>query len=177
MTIHAPVRLLVRQRADFACEYCGVRETDAGGELTIDHFRPSTRGGTDAPDNLLYCCQRCNGYKGAYWPAVAHEPDLWNPRREPRATHLLPLANGSLHPLTGVGAFTIGRLRLNRSPLVAQRRQRQGRAEERQLVAQYRATVDLLERLTRQQAALLAEQQASLEEQRLLLRALLDESD
>jgi hypothetical protein len=37
MTITAAMRLAVRQRAGFACEYCGVREEDAGGELTIDH--------------------------------------------------------------------------------------------------------------------------------------------
>lgn len=60
MTIPAAVRLLVRQRASFACEYCGVTETAAGGELTVDHFRPVTHGGTDELANLIYCCQRCN---------------------------------------------------------------------------------------------------------------------
>jgi hypothetical protein len=28
----------VRERANFACEYCGVSETDSAGELSIDHY-------------------------------------------------------------------------------------------------------------------------------------------
>ncbi len=175
MTIPASVRRLVRRRAGFACEYWGVTETDAGGELTIDHFQPSAHGGADDPANLLYCCQRCNGYKGAYWPTAPHQTRLWNPRQQPPTTHLLPLANGALYPLTTVGAFTIGHLRLNRPPLVAHRRQQQERAEERRLLAQYRALSDLLEQLTRQQAVLLEDQRTLLEQQRILLRALLDE--
>ena len=37
----------VRRRAGFACEYCSVTETDSGGPLTVDHFQPQARGGTD----------------------------------------------------------------------------------------------------------------------------------
>ena len=36
MTISARLRALVTRRAGFACEFCGVTEIDAGGELTID---------------------------------------------------------------------------------------------------------------------------------------------
>lgn len=175
MTIPASVRRLVRRRAEFACEYCGVTETAVGGELTIDHFQPSVHGGTDDPDNLLYCCQRCNGYKAAYWPEAPHQPRLWNPRQEPPTTHLLPLASGAIYPLTDVSAFTIRHLRLNRPPLVAHRRQQQEREEERRLLAQYRALSDLLEQLTRQQAVLLEDQRTLLERQHILLRALLGE--
>lgn len=66
MSIPEAVRLQVRQRANFACEFCGVTETDTGGELTVDHFCPQTKGGTDDPDNLLYSCHRCNQYKADY---------------------------------------------------------------------------------------------------------------
>jgi len=38
MTITADIREQVRQRANFACEFCGVTETDTGGHLTVDHF-------------------------------------------------------------------------------------------------------------------------------------------
>ena len=177
MTIPGSVRLFVRQRAGFACEYCGVTETAVGGELTIDHFHPSAHGGSDDPGNLLYCCQRCNGYKADYWPTAPHEPRLWNPRQESSAAHFLPLTSGTLYPLTEIGAFTIRRLRLNRPPLVAHRRQQQERAEEQRLLGQYRAIIDLLEQLTRQQATLLQEQQALLEQQRTLLRVLLAEHE
>ncbi len=63
MSIPNEIRVLVRQRANFACEFCGVTETDTGGELTIDHFQPTTKGNGDNPDNLFYCCSRCNLYK------------------------------------------------------------------------------------------------------------------
>ncbi|HZP82505.1 MAG TPA: hypothetical protein VFB21_12765 [Chthonomonadaceae bacterium] len=39
MTITALLREQVRQRANFACEYCGVTETDTASLLTIDHYR------------------------------------------------------------------------------------------------------------------------------------------
>ena len=177
MTIPSSVRLLVRQSARFAWEYCGVTETAVGGELTVDHFRPSAHGGTDDPENLLYCCQRCNGYKADYWPMAPHEPHLWNPRQEPPTMHLLPLANGTVYPLTDAGAFTIRRLRLNRPPLVAHRRQQRERAEEQRLLEQHRAIVGLLEQLTRQQGILLEEQRALLEQQCALLHALLGERE
>lgn len=60
------IRLVIRQRANFACEFCGVTETDTGSELTIDHFRPRTKGGTDDLDNLLYCCMRYNQHTSFY---------------------------------------------------------------------------------------------------------------
>ncbi len=51
MTLRAEDRELVRRRAGYACEFCGVHETDAGGELTIDHFQPRTKGGGDDLEN------------------------------------------------------------------------------------------------------------------------------
>jgi hypothetical protein len=45
--ISETLRLQVRQRANFACEYCGVTETDSGGELTIDHYQPQSQNGSD----------------------------------------------------------------------------------------------------------------------------------
>ena len=67
MSLSDDLRERVRARARFACEFCGVRETDAGGELTVDHFRPVSKGGADNLENLLYCCVRCNQYKADYW--------------------------------------------------------------------------------------------------------------
>jgi hypothetical protein len=87
MNMPEAVRLQVRQRANFSCEFCGVTETDAGGELTIDHFRPHSKGGASDPENLLYCCQRCNQYKADYWPTRPDDAQLWNPRQESRETH------------------------------------------------------------------------------------------
>jgi len=51
VSISAELREQVRQRANLACEYCGVTETDTAGQLTIDHFHPQAWGGRDT---LLY---------------------------------------------------------------------------------------------------------------------------
>ena len=84
MSIPVVLREQIRERAKFACEFCTVSETDAGGQLTIDHFWPKSKGGADTLDNLLYCCIRCNQYKQDYWPSSAEDPSLWNPLHESR---------------------------------------------------------------------------------------------
>ena len=177
MTIPDEIREQVRRGANFACEFCGVTETDAGSELTVDHFQPRTRGGDDSLDNLLYCCPRCNQYKLDYWPTHPAGLILWNPRREPESQHFLELDDGTLHPLTAVGIFTLKRLRLNRPPLVACRLRKRQQSEEIRLMTRYRELVRLLEQLNTQLSALMEEQRQLLEEQRELLRLLLSRGE
>jgi len=173
VTITDDIREQVRRRANFACEFCGVTETDTGGELTVDHYQPRAKGGDDSLENLLYCCPRCNQYKADYWPTKPDDPLLWNPRREPSSQHFLELDDGTLHHLTAVGAFTLKCLRLNRPPLVAYRLRKRQQAEETRLLTRYQETVRLLEQLNTQLSALMEEQRQLLEEQRELLRLLL----
>jgi hypothetical protein len=173
MSISPETRLAVRQRADFVCEFCGVSEIDSAGELTVDHFHPKIRGGTDDLTNLLYCCVRCNQYKADYWSGVADAPKLWNPRQEALDVHLLLLADGTLYPVTPTGEFTLHRLRLNRVPLVAYRLRKQQQSEELGLLTRYQETVRMLEQLHEQQIALLEEQRSLLNEQQRLLRILI----
>lgn len=173
MTISSDMRRDVRRRADFACEFCGISETDGGGELTVDHFQPLSKGGDDGIDNLIYCCPRCNQYKLDYWPASPDEPQLWNPRAERAAAHFIELEDGTLHPLTGVGAFSIQRLRLNRTPLVAHRQRRSQANEAERLLTRYHNLIETIDKLLDQQTQLLEEQRRLLEEQRLLLQLLL----
>lgn len=47
MTITADIRQQVRQRAGCACEFCGVTEESAASELTIDHYQPQAKGGSN----------------------------------------------------------------------------------------------------------------------------------
>ena len=173
MTITTDIREQIRQRANFACEFCGITETDTGGQLTIDHFRPKAKGGNDRLENLFYCCTRCNQYKLDYWPTDPNDPALWNPRRESFSQHFLELDDGTLYPLTPTGAFTLKRLRLNRPPLVDHRLRKQQRAKEIRLLTRYRDSIQLLEQLHAQLAVLVEEHQYLLEEQQELLRLLL----
>jgi hypothetical protein len=172
MTVSLALRNEVRRRAGFACEYCGASEMAAGAELTVDHFCPTSKGGADTLDNLVYCCPRCNAYKLDYWPESASAPSLWNPRTEPSTRHWTETEDGVLHPLTVTGAWTIQRLRLNRPALIARRLANRQEREMLVWLERYRDVIQALERLAHQQAELIAEQQALLAEQRELLRLL-----
>jgi hypothetical protein len=164
---------LVRIRAGFACEYCGVTETDCGGPLTVDHHCPQAHGGSGSPDNLVYCCWRCNLYKAAYWPSGLADLILWNPRDDSRDRHLLLLADGRLHARTPVGEFTLARLRLNRPALVAQRIRRLSQVAEQGLLERYRDVLAILEQMQQRHATLLEDHRALLQEQRELIRLLM----
>jgi hypothetical protein len=99
-----------------------VAEEDVGATLTVDHHRPRIRGGTHRDENLVYCCHKCNEYKGDYW----HETDpphvaLLHPLLANLRSHVGEREDGRLDGLTPEGEFFIGRLRLNRPQLVAHR--------------------------------------------------------
>ena len=173
MTIPAAIHELVRERAGYRCEYCGVHEMDAGGELTIDHYRPRTQGGSDDSDNLIYACSRCNTYKHDYWPANPDASRLWNPREEPFAAHLVENPDGILEARSPTGAFTISKLRLNRPQLVANRQRRQQAAESRRQLELYRGTVVVLGQLLAERSAVAKQQSELLQEYRDLLVQLL----
>jgi hypothetical protein len=175
MTVGSATWEQVRYRAASSCEFCGVSETDAGGQLTVDHFQPKTKGGMEDLENLIYCCFRCNQYKHDYWPSSPGDPRLWNPRCEPFRQHFVESDDGRLHPLTAVGTFTIRRLRLNRPPLVARRLLRLQRAAEARLLRRYRNLAKVLAQLNREKTILLEEQRVLLAEQRDMLRRLLEE--
>lgn len=177
MSISDKVRIQVRQRAGYACEFCGVTETDTGGELTVDHFQPQSQGGTDAFDNLIYACHRCNHYKLDYWPTDPEAPHLWNPRRELASSHFVETLDGLLQPLTATGAFTLARLRLNRPSLAAHRQRKREQADKFRLLTQYRELIELHQQLNRQLSALMDEQSRLLAEQRELLRLLLHQRE
>lgn len=167
-------RQIVRERANFSCEYCGVSETEVGGELTIDHFQPQSKSGTDELENLIYACPRCNLYKGNYFPENDFDLSLWNPRTEASDRHFSPQAGGELFPLTETGNFTIRQLRLNRLPLIEHRRRKQIQEEENSLILMHQSLVELLMRYAEMQLSILEEQKKLLEEQQRLLKKFFD---
>jgi hypothetical protein len=50
------------ERCHFTCVYCGFdgRAFDAWMQLSIDHLRPRSSGGTDERENLVAACGQCN---------------------------------------------------------------------------------------------------------------------
>jgi hypothetical protein len=170
------VRDEIRKRAKSACEYCGITENDIGGQLTVDHFHPQSKGGDDHSDNLIYCCHRCNSYKSDYFPEKEGDPKIWNPRIEAFENHFFELDDGKLKGLTPTGNATIVLLRLNRRPLVQYRLNKKAREEEIQLLKHYQQLVGILQQTNQELTLLLENQQQLLERQQQLLKFLLDES-
>ena len=173
MTVRTEDREIVKQRANYVCEYCGVSEIDVGGELTLDHYHPISKGGNDSLENLLYCCPRCNQYKLNYWPEKPEDLPLWQPRREPFHLHFAALEDGTLLPLTPIGEFTLLRLRLNRLHLIAHRRRQIQLAQDQVQKDRYLELSQLLAQLLLQQATLLDQQQDLLRVQQRLIEKLL----
>src|SRR5487761_763324 len=104
-------REALRRRFGFRCGYCSVGEADAGSELTVDHFQPRSQGGSDTSDNWVYSCHACNEFKGDWWRPESSRRIL-HPERDELARHIAEGKDGSLRPLTEMGAFQIERLRL-----------------------------------------------------------------
>lgn len=173
MSLTASTREQVRQRAQCACEFCGVTEIDVGGMLTIDHFQPRTKAGSDTLENLVYACIACNQYKQDYWPRTEIAPILWNPRQESARQHFVEQEDGQLTALTPTGVFTIKRLRLNRSQLIAARQRRQRQLQVERLLRRYQELTTLQSQINIQLTDLAIEQQMLLKDQRKWLRILL----
>ena len=133
--IRAQTKRIVRAVYAFRCGYCGVAEAQVGAELTFDHFRPQSRGGTEDVANLVYACHACNEFKGDYW-AEEDDARLLHPLIDDLARHIAEDTNGQLQSLTVLGRVYIERLQLNRLPLVVSRLEQQrlarieGRLEE-----------------------------------------------
>jgi hypothetical protein len=52
-------RLAIYLRDGLACAYCGATMED-GALLTLDHLTPHCQGGSNASENLMTACRRCN---------------------------------------------------------------------------------------------------------------------
>ena len=59
-------------RDDFECQYC--RTKLRGGEATLDHVIPRSKGGTTCWNNIVTCCTKCNRKKGGRTPSEARMP-------------------------------------------------------------------------------------------------------
>ena len=60
MPINHEIRQVIRERANYVCEYCHSPERLSANRLTVDHAIPRSLGGSDKIDNLALACRRCN---------------------------------------------------------------------------------------------------------------------
>lgn len=75
----------VYKRDNFTCVYCG-----SGGNLTIDHVHPRSRGGANSWENLVTCCRPCNFRKDNRTPEEARMKMKTRPFT-PTFSHLIEL--------------------------------------------------------------------------------------
>jgi 5-methylcytosine-specific restriction endonuclease McrA len=61
--VRQTTRLALYLRDGLACAYCGVSAED-GGQLTLDHIKPHSKGGDNHTSNLVTCCHQCNTKRG-----------------------------------------------------------------------------------------------------------------
>ena len=56
-------RLAIYMRDGMACAYCGQTLED-GIQLSLDHLKPYSKGGSNSERNLVTCCMHCNSSRG-----------------------------------------------------------------------------------------------------------------
>lgn len=146
MSISKQVRYRVRKAFDFCFAYCGVREDQIGAELDVDHFQPTSRGGTDDFDNLICTCPACNRFKSYYWPTPESPVSFYllHPRNDDLKEHIMEAADGRLVGLTSRGRFHIRLLHLNRPQLIAARQEWRGNQLMKQMLVQQAVQIDTL---------------------------------
>jgi hypothetical protein len=115
--MNAATRELVRRRASFRCEYCGLHQEQSPlAALHIEHILPRKHGGGDDLDNLALACVDCNLHKGTN--LAGHDPqtglltELFHPRRQSWAEHF-EWQGTMIVGKTAVGRTTVVVLQLN----------------------------------------------------------------
>lgn len=110
-------RQLVRQRANFQCEYCLLNEKRSFIGFEVDHIISRKHRGSNDPNNLAYSCGDCNRNKGTDiasidWNNNNQITRFYNPRLDLWAEHFR-LSNTVVESLTSIGEVTVTIFRFN----------------------------------------------------------------
>lgn len=100
------LRLLVKERANYCCEYCLVPQGDRLYGFEVDHIIALKHHGKNDESNLSYACFLCNRHKGtdvgSYEMGGKEIIPLFNPREDKWEDHFR-LAEVEIVPLTAIG--------------------------------------------------------------------------
>ena len=106
----------VRQRAEFRCEYCRIREADAYLPFEADHIIAEKHGGITNLNNLACSCFECNRFKGSdissIDPVKGKIASLFNPRTQIWSRHFA-VSDGEIIGRTATGRATANLLKFN----------------------------------------------------------------
>lgn len=117
------IRKLVKERANYLCEYCLALSKFSFHPFPIDHIIPVSQNGTDDPENLAYSCQHCNNCKynrSKYAdPLTRKIAPLYNPRLDTWLKHFVWNEDETIIiGITSVGRATVACLKMNRHEAV-----------------------------------------------------------
>ncbi len=107
---------LVRQRAEYRCEYCRLPQHASALRFHLEHIVAKQHGGTDDAANLALACPECNFQKGINLSGI--DPDtgiltpLFHPRRD-RWTDHFTREGAHIAGQTAAGRTTVWLLQMN----------------------------------------------------------------
>ena len=111
------MRSQVEQRAQKRCEYCHAPQNACGYRFHLEHLRPRTLGGSDAPHNRALACASCNLAKAdkvtGIDPVTGEEVALFNPRINKWSEHFRWSESQMIEGLTPTGRATVATLSMN----------------------------------------------------------------
>ncbi|MEQ1604971.1 MAG: HNH endonuclease signature motif containing protein [Pyrinomonadaceae bacterium] len=112
-----PNHFFVSHRAGERCEYCMTPESTSGFPFEIDHFVPTSRGGSEDVENLVLACRSCNVFKTYHLFGVltdSADTRLYNPRSDSWDDHFrFDTVTAEIMGLTRIGIGTVNRLKMN----------------------------------------------------------------
>jgi len=122
--IPVALRNLVKERANYRCEYCLFPESAALVAYHVDHIVAEKHGGLTKADNLANACALCNARKGSDLtsidPFTKEIVPLYHPRQDKWTSHFR-LSGAEFVPLTPVGRVTLQLLQLNSPTKIVER--------------------------------------------------------
>ena len=123
--IPTAIKSLVRERADYCCEYCLIPEAFTFASHEIDHIIARKHGGQTNVDNLALSCTIFNKHKGSDLASIDPETDkltsLYNPRKEKWQKHFR-IEDSQIIALTPEGRVTARLLKFNRNERCEERK-------------------------------------------------------
>ena len=128
--MNAATRKIVRERAEYRCEYCHLSELAMPFlAFHLEHVIAQQHQVDDSLDNLALACDRCNAFKGpnlsSIDPASKKIVQLFNPRTDAWDDHFQS-DDGLIIGLTPTGRATAKLLMMNAPRRIELRREMLG---------------------------------------------------
>ncbi|MBC7813385.1 MAG: HNH endonuclease [Burkholderiales bacterium] len=115
--VPSAIREEVYRRANYRCEYCGIRDGIDLVEHQVDHIISQKHDGASTLDNLALACFWCNNSKGSDLAAYDDEllAPFFNPRHSDWDVHFeMDFETAIIFGKTPIGRVTVRILEMNK---------------------------------------------------------------